>query len=459
MKRVFALILALSCVCTLPGCKGQAPIVQNNTPVAEQYAVALASYPEMAPYPNEMEFVDKETGAFDSDGFSQVYNKWWESQAAQRNQPEGYTLGLDAFFKKSIPEFLGNADGKNKIFSPVNVYMALSMLAETTGGDSRQQILTLLEADSMDALREQADSVWNANYCDDGAVVSLLANSLWLNQDLRYQMPTAELLARQYHASVFSGEMGSAAYNEALRDWLNEQTGNFLEDQISQVEMQPETQLALASTIYFRGKWSNTFSESATKQGAFHGEQEEFICDFMHQSTERNYYWADQFSAVALNIEQSGQMWLFLPDKGVSVDQLLTDPQVMELLEAPYGWENSKFLIVNLAMPKFDVSSNLSLIPGLQNLGVTEVFDRETADFSAILTDGQKAFLSQAGHGARVMVDEEGVEATAYTAMMVAGAAAPPDEEVDFVLDRPFLFVITSQDRLPLFAGVVNQPA
>ena len=54
-------------------------------------------------------------------------------------------------------------------------------------------------------------------------------------------------------------------------------------------------------------------------------------------------------------------------------------------------------------------------------------------------------------------VDEKGVEAAAYTVMMAAGSAMPPDEEVDFVLNRPFLFVITSSHRLPLFAGVVNQ--
>ena len=41
---------------------------------------------------------------------------------------------------------------------------------------------------------------------------------------------------------------------------------------------------------------------------------------------------------------------------------------------------------------------------------------------------------------------------------MEAGAAAPPKDEMDFVLDRPFLFAITGTDGLPLFVGVVNQP-
>ena len=43
------------------------------------------------------------------------------------------------------------------------------------------------------------------------------------------------------------------------------------------------------------------------------------------------------------------------------------------------------------------------------------------------------------------------------TVMLYEGAF-PPEDEVDFVADRPFLFVITDNDNLPLFAGVVNQP-
>ena len=56
-------------------------------------------------------------------------------------------------------------------------------------------------------------------------------------------------------------------------------------------------------------------------------------------------------------------------------------------------------------------------------------------------------------------VDEEGCEAAAYTVIMTeCGAAMPPDDEVDFTLDRPFLFAVTGDSDLPLFTGVVNQP-
>lgn len=68
------------------------------------------------------------------------------------------------------------------------------------------------------------------------------------------------------------------------------------------------------------------------------------------------------------------------------------------------------------------------------------------------------AWLATVQHAARVAIDEEGVTAAAYTVTKWVGAGKPPSDEVYFTLDRPFLFVITSHDDLPLFAGVVNTP-
>ena len=120
-------------------------------------------------------------------------------------------------------------------------------------------------------------------------------------------------------------------------------------------------------------------------------------------------------------------------------------------------WENTKYLKVNLSLPKFDAVSDINLIDGLKELGVIDIFDARTADFTPLCPEEEGIFLSQAKHAARVKVDEQGIEAAAYTVMMAAGSAMPPDEEVDLVVDRPFLFVITSRTGLPLFAGVVNQ--
>jgi len=333
------------------------------------------------------------------------------------------------------------------------------MLAETTDGNSRKQILELLGADSLDTLRSQAQALWHASYCNDGILTSILASSLWLDEEVDFKQDTLNNLAENYYASSFSGEMGSNEFNEALQSWINEQTGGLLENQASGLKMTPETLLALATTIYFKAEWSDQFSESLTKQDIFHTADGDVDCDFMCQSTGRNYYKGEQFSAVGLSLQRSGSMWLLLPEEGVDAEELLADSQVTEFLGQGAEWENREYLLVNLSIPKFDVASDLDLIPGLQELGITDVFDSSVSDFSPLAEGMKGVTLSEAKHAARVAVDEEGVTAAAYTVMMMNETAMmEPEKEVDFVLDRPFLFVITSQEGLPLFAGLVHTP-
>lgn len=424
----------------------------------EAFAVALAEYPEMAPYPDESVYSDPVTGEFDIDGYMQAYDAWLESRRAQRNQAEGCADGLEGFFAQSIRAFLSGAGEENRVYSPLNVYMALAMLAELTDGESRAQILQVLGSGSIEDLRAQASALWNAHYRDDGLTTSILAASVWLNEEISFRQETLDTLARVYYASSFQGEMGSQELDQALQSWLDEQTGGLLSEQAGQITLNPDTVLALATTIYFQARWNDEFSERATQPGTFHAPGGDMECDFMHQSDTRTYYWGEQFSAVALGLTESGRMWLLLPDEGVEAEQLLADDQVMELLWNGRAWEDQKYLIVNLALPKFDVTSQLELTEGLQALGVTDVFDASVSDFSPMTGDVEGIYVSQAQHDTRVVIDEEGVTAAAYTVAANDAGAAPPDEEIDFVLDRPFLFAITSEEGLPLFVGVVNQP-
>lgn len=415
--------------------------------VLTAYAIAEAVYPQMAPYPNES-----------SPNLSEEYDAWRESVKAQE-QPKGYADGLEDFFAGSIREFLSGEAGENLAYAPVNVYLALGMLAELTGGSTRQEILDVLGADSIEALRTQANAVWNAHYRNDGMTTSILGSSLWLNEDISYVPETMKILAENYYASSFQGEMGSKDFNKALQDWLDAQTGGLLQDQIQGLELKPETVLALATTIYFQAKWQTEFLPHATAPGTFHALTGDLTCDFMHSSTENAYCWGENFGAVGLPLgNDGGTMWIVLPDEGQDMDTLLSSQEVMDFLLSKGSWENQKHLTVHLSLPKFDISSQLDLCQGLQNLGLSEVFTG-TGDFSPMTTQAEEIALTQATHGVRVAIDEEGVSAAAYTLMALAGGAPAVGDEIDFVVDRPFLFAIVSPDGLPLFVGIVHQPA
>lgn len=443
LAAALALILAITAL-----------IPQAAVPANAEGLVAAPVYPEMSPYPDESKYYESN----DWDAFDKEYDAWFRDWQIQRNQPQGYADSLSGYFHASIPTLLADDKGENAVCSPLNIYMALAMLAETTDGTSRQQILDTLGADSIQSLRTQAGHVWNAHYMADGASSSVLANSLWLKTGLTYNTDTVRTLADSYYASIFQGDLGSDAMNDLLRSWLDTQTGGLLKDQIQNVSMPQETVLALASTIYYRAKWTSQFYEEDNTQDIFHAPSGDKTVTYMNATfTYGPYYWGEDFGAVSLNLEDGSRMWLILPDEGHTPQDILSSGHALELLLGNYyETENQAGIKVNLSLPKFDVVADIKLNEKLQQLGITDVFGNN-ADFSPILPQ-DAAYLDTASHAARVKIDEEGVEAAAYTVMMACGAALPPDQEIDFVLDRPFLFVITSLDNLPLFAGIVNNP-
>ncbi len=419
--------------------------------------LGLPSYPAMAPRPTGEAFYNDE----------QAREAWSESVRAQTNQYEGYSDGMTAFYNRTMQAFLAGEAGENRVYSPLNLYLSLSMLAECAEGTSRQQILDLLGVSQLPALRRKNAALWNAVYRDDGAMMSRLANSLWLNSagGYTYRTATVDQLADSYYASVFSGVMGSDSYNATLRGWLNEQTEGLLEEQVAELEMDRNTALALASTVCFRAKWQNEFNPERTKPAPFHAADGDVICDFLNKKTMDMIYWGDNYLAVRLTLDVgSYSMWILLPDEGVSVDALVGDEQVLSLLQDPDGSGQGEYREIEMSIPKFDVVSDRDLKEGLQQLGLTDVFSVQQADFSGIVEDEEEpVWLDRVQHAARVAIDEEGCTAAAYTVEMLDGTGAPPPGVVSFVADRPFLFAITGPtsavaSQMLLFTGVVAQP-
>lgn len=413
--------------------------------------VAAAEYPKMAKKPNYDDYRNNYNDYMDA------YNEWQKSQRQQYNQPDGYADSLSDFFYASMAQFL---QGKgNPTYSPLNVYMAMAMLAETTGGNSRQQILDLFGVDSIEALREQASHVWNAHYSDDGETALLLANSLWLDDAYTFNQQTAQLLADRYYASSFHGDLGTEELDKQLQTWLNENTGGLLKDQAQNTKLDPQTVFALASTVYFTAGWDAKFSESNTKDAIFHAPTGDRMTTFMNKTiTEYTYYWGENFGAISLELTGDNRMWLILPDEGYTTADILASEDYLRMTLNPGSWENKGSYKINLSLPKFDVVNQMDLIEGMKAMGVTDIFDYAISDFTP-MTDTPMLYVDQINHAARVSIDEEGCIAAAFTVISAPGAGMPPEcDELDFVLDRPFLFVVSSRDNLPLFAGVVNEP-
>ncbi len=376
---------------------------------------------------------------------------------------------LAPFLTQALPALLEGQADVNILCSPLNIYMALAMLAQVTAGETRAQVLDALGSPGLEELGLQASQLWRASYRNAKDSKRILGSSIWLDQGLEVDRQTLDALAADYFASVYQGEMGSDSLNDAYRRWMNDQTGGLLQQQVDGLKLEEDLRCAMATTVYYKAAWQERFPQGRTREEPFYGPDGEQTVSMMHRTDFGDYYWGDRFSAVQKKLD-SGAMWFLLPDEGFTPQDLLADAQAVDFLinYRSLPQENHRRVKIHLAVPKYDVEHQIDLRPALKQLGITLALDPHQADFSALLpmaanpqTPEDRAYLGRAIHGVRVMVDEEGTEAAAYTQMTVAPSSAPlPDdvEEIWFTLDRPFLFVITGAEDLPLFVGMVNQP-
>ena len=377
---------------------------------------------------------------------------------------EAQSLGsaaLAPFLAETLPAILGETAGENRLYAPINVYLALSMLTEVTDGTTRQELLDLLSAKDTAALRETGKTLWQASYSDypDG-LTSVPAASIWLRNGTAYKQDTLDTLASDYYASSYSGEMGSADYDRAIQTWINAHTGNLLQDRAAGIQTYDDTLAVLLTTIYFKAGWMESFFAANTTGRTFHSPNGDGMTDFLHGGLETDGWTENGFTAIGKPLQGGTTMYFLLPDKGTSPEELMQSADALAFLGSAEGREAlpHRPFLVDFSVPKFDVDSSLNLHQTLDALGVRKVFDPDDADFSPLLAEDAPCCLREIVHAVRVKIDEKGCEAAAFMAAVPTATERRDPERLTLTLDRPFVFAIANPDGLPLFIGVVNQP-
>ena len=430
-----------ACVALLAGAFAAVPLLKRGGGDPSGFVAVRAQYPEpTAKKMSPQQFMEDE-----------AHWKWLNGYYKKTEASAGLQANMDGYYAAIMGRTLASED-ENTVCSPLNTYIAFAMLAEVSGGNTRQQVLDMLGASDIDTLRQNVTALWEGNYADTPVLTSLLANSLWLNNDVQYKDETLNTLAGQYYASSFRGEPGSKEMDEALQTWVDENTGGLLSEYVKDLELDKNTVLELLSTIYYKAVWTCDFLPQNTDKQVFHGTKGDTTVDMMHQSDVHSVCRTDTFTVLDMGLTDSGSMFFYLPDEGVDVSSLASDPEVFRVLRQDDGWSYPE---VNLSLPKFEISEKTDLLDTVRSLGVVDALDPNVSDFTPLTQEADQIYLSKAEHAATVKIDEHGVIGAAYTALPME-AAGEWDESFDFVLDRPFLFVITGADGSVLFSGIVR---
>ena len=344
--------------------------------------------------------------------------------------------------------------GENAVYAPVSLYLSLGMLTELTEGRTKEQVTELLGVSDSETQRQWTKALWQQLCYDEQDSALRLGNAAFLNENMGFHKEPLDVLAKDYYASSYCLPMGTSGADKTIAAWLDRQTNDLLTDDTGAIRTEKRDLLRLYNTIYYKAPWQAEFFGGATAEDIFTAaDGTEQRADFMHIAIEGSpVRKGEGYRCASLYLKDGGQMTFYLPDEGVTVEELLQRENFLQ--EAEDLLVDTFEVRVNWSVPKFDIRASLELNDALQALGVTDAFDAVKADFSP-LTE-QTAYVESVNQAARVRIDEEGIEAAAFTEVQKGGAGAPQElDEEEMNLNRPFLFAIW-KDGAPLFIGAVQ---
>ncbi|HHU59317.1 TPA: serpin family protein [bacterium] len=339
---------------------------------------------------------------------------------------------------------------ENEMYSPISLFMALSMLSEGASKETKAELLNALKFDDLETLRIVNKTMFNNLFLNKEKSKLLLANSFWLNKNKldTYNNDTLTILKDYYKASSFAVDFPSEDTSRMVSDWVSENTNGLLGGNPEAFKFSKETMLVLINALYFYDTWSTQFD---SKNNYLDGFNSETMTTYMKQTlSKRSVLINKDYTSTFINFTNGSKMHFILPNESKTI----SDVKNTQTLKEVVNYESTTKYKVDIRLPKFEFNSKFDLEELARNLGINKAFE-DNAEFDKFTSID--ILVSKIIQESAIKVDEKGVEAAAYTSIEAGITSVEPEvQTLTFKLNRPFMFIITSSDNIPLFVGSVN---
>jgi serpin B len=328
----------------------------------------------------------------------------------------------------------------NGAASPYSIAVAFGMVRQGARGETRSELDRALHLDgdasaAFGALAERIDAIGASG------VTLRTANRVFVQDGFAVEPAT----------------------RARINGWVADQTNDRIEELLPPGSIGADTRLVLTNAVYFHGTWHTAFDRARTQELPFFaGGATEVRVPTMQADRAIRF---GRFDGVTVGeLAYTGgeiAMIVVVPTEREGLGAVLAslDDATMrrwseELTERPN---------VTVRLPRFRIApaASLSLREPMGALGVRLVFQDGRADLTGIADVQPPLFVADGYHKAFVEVNEEGTEAAAATAVVIAVRSAPmrPVERDELIADRPFLFFLRdSRTGAILFVGHVVDP-
>jgi len=342
---------------------------------------------------------------------------------------------------------------QNGLVSPLSALLCLALVTNGASGDTLAQLEDVLGM-SIEELNKAAYAYTRSLESGDGYKVKL-ANSVWFEDTptLKVSEQYLQTSADWYDAEQFAAPFDASTVKD-INSWVKKNTDGMIDSIVE--EIQQKTVMYLINALVFDAKWQDEYEKKQIKDDTFqngNGTQTPVKMLCSEESTVlrtedsvgfAKKYKGGKYSFVALLPEENKDIYEFAAS--------LDGESWISM------WESKSHRSANVKIPEFSYETGFSLKEILKDLGATDMFDENKADFSKLATSEHgNIYCSNVQQKCFIDVSRNGTKAAAVTWATLDATNSAPSEPLNIFLDRPFVYaIVDNATGLPLFLGIVN---
>ncbi|MDE7160466.1 MAG: serpin family protein [Muribaculaceae bacterium] len=348
----------------------------------------------------------------------------------------------------------------NVAFSPYSFHTALSMLANGASEDVAMELKNLLEIDDFALLNSTASTLAHSVDALDAEVTLDIANALWSDISLNVRDDYKSMLTGFYNADYFAVDYLQSGTTDKINEWVEVKTGGKIRNFYDEPEVGPVT---LVNALYFKGDWSVPFSPDKDKvRFRLPGKSEDV--EAMYGAAMPARYSVSELGRTLTLPFGSGSYRMtvvlppeevFFPEDYVEYVSTLDGPKLARLATP------GDAVKIDVKLPKFTVDVKTQFRSMMKDMGCGKLF--ETSRWPGISSDERPIHFDDVQQAVSFGINYkggEGAAATGSVAVTSPGPGAPEPEKLRFVVDRPFIFIVTECGcNTPLFMGFIRNPS
>ena len=360
-------------------------------------------------------------------------------------------LNLNYDFETNILNSLPKEE--NSAISPESLKTVLAMTANGVEGETQKQLINALNIEDLEEYNtQQKKKALLRSQSPFTSVSYKMANSIWVKgEENILKDDYKELISDKYSGLISS--VGESP--DDINNWVKENTDGKIEKVIDNTDFE----IMLLNTADFNGVWKYSFDERSTKSGIFkNANGTRTTVDYMKKLFEDNedfkYYEEDGLKAIALQYGvYSEYRNVRSEDTPYEMVFVLTDKELdSDTLNRIFN--NGRNANVSVQLPKFYIENEIDAVDILKNMGVTDMFNPQTADFSPMV-EGSGYYVGNVMQNAVLGIDEKGTVASSASEVIVYRSS--DERNLEFIADRPFYYFIRNSETGDiLFEGMVN---